>query len=217
MKVDREQFLKAVKFIKSAILVTDRLEPLGFVHVRIDEGKAILTAADHCVVKRVTLLEPAQMEVGDAKPFEKVEMNGVDITGAILRQKFMIHKPTLEAFETLCSKHKQKFKDSADQTLKLIEIGPTELVSHRDSIQYEQPAISYPLQKVEDFLHVVPEPVEETGVFADVILTAFKEFNDKAALSVTFSGPAGAVYIEQGDGEYQAAFGLVAPAGGGHE
>ena len=191
MKIDREQLIKAIKFLKHAILVTDRHEPLGFLHVRIDEGKAILTAADHYVAKRVTLIEPQQIEVdGPAK----TDPNG----------QFMISKATLEAFETLCSKHKQKFRDSSDPSNKIIEISADELVSHKDTIHYEQPAYSYPLEKVDDIFNRPGQPVGKLTIFPDVVLSAFKDFNQKTPLIVSFSGQSGAVYIEQDD--YQAAF-----------
>ena len=147
MQLDRSQFLKAVKFLKPAILVTEGTEPMTNVHVKIVADRCQLTAANGVCGKRVTLVTPAQIA------FDETEKPDDD-------QEFMIDKATLESFETLCQKHKAIFERAAkaDQTLKLIDIFSNVLESHKDRLNYIQPLGTF--KDIGSFFFLrMPEPI----------------------------------------------------------
>ena len=196
MQLDRSQLIKAIKFLKHAIMVSNRLDPLGHVHVKIEGDVCQLTASNHECGKRVILTKPQQLT--HEKPYEPEPF-----------QQYVIDKATLEAFEVLCTKHKQIFERAAkiDHSLKLIEIEPTKLTSSQTDIDYLQPIFEkkenqYPNLDVLFFAN--KEFVKDMKVNPLVVLDALKEFNNH--VDVSFSGVNGPVYMATEDLTYQAFF-----------
>ena len=135
MQLDRSKLIKAIKFLKPAISkadeaeqkISDKIKALTYIHVRIDEGKCIMTAADGHMGKRVILERSPQLLL------EPTEQDP--------DQEFLIPRATIEAFETLCQKHKARFEKLAkiDHSLKFVDIFSDSLESHKNVITYEQP------------------------------------------------------------------------------
>jgi len=200
MLLDRSEMIKAIKFLKPAILKADeseqdtseKIRALTHVHVKIEGDVCTMTAGDGHCGKRVILNHLAQLML---ETEEKEIHDG----------NFLIPRATLEAFETLCSKHKAKLEKSSriDHSLKFIDIFPDALESHKDRIEYNQPVgVVYP--EIDRFFHTGADPVEHLNVNAGVVIDALKEFT--CNIQITFSGEDGPVYIQTEDMTFQAFF-----------
>ncbi len=198
MRLDREQFLKAVKFLKPAILVSDNQTPMTYLHVKVEREKCQLTATDHYCGKRAILLRPITVE--DDNDFEPEF------------QEYLITKPSLEAFETLCAKHKKKLEAAGkrDPGVKLIDISDKILESNGVFINYKQPAgLEFPM--LESFFEAPRYPIGSIKANPSVVLTAFKEFDARKEVEITMSGHDGPVNIQQEDFNFQAFFLPIRP------
>jgi DNA polymerase III sliding clamp (beta) subunit (PCNA family) len=199
MKLDREQFIKAVKFLKPAIMVSEAEDSKNYVHVIIDQDKCQLTACDGAVGKRVTLIKPNQIDFVD---------NGRDLDDV---KEYLIDKPMLEAFETLCQKHKKKLekkmyrgaKKDVDLSLKVIEISSNILISHRDELNYKQPTCTYP--DLNKYFQAYGERMTGLKANPQVVIDALKECPD-SEVEFTFCGEGQAVFIETEDRLFQSFF-----------
>jgi hypothetical protein len=200
MQLDRSVLLKAIKFLKPAISKadeeeqkhSDKIKALTHVHVRIDAGKCIMTAGDGTCGKRVHLKRPSQLVLVGKE--EKTP-----------DQEYLIPRATIEAFETLCQKHKAKFEKSAkiDHSLKLIDIFDTSLESHKNVIRYEQPiGLEYP--DLDQFFFANKEPVTDIKFSSGVVIDCLKEFG--CHVEISFAGQREAVYICNDGAEYEAFF-----------
>lgn len=190
MKLSREDFIKAARFVLPAVKDSEQqTDPLGFVNVNIEGGVCQLTTGNGFVAKRAVLTRVAQLEIDGAPQDETAT--------------FMIPKATLEGFLTICAKHKARFDKSTDATLKLVEIGSTELESHTDVIQYDQPVFSYP--DLSTVFEVTGEPTKEMIFDADSITKALKGFTGHVESMLCGDS----VYLSQDDMMFQAVFMLV--------
>lgn len=191
MKIDREELIRAIKFIKPAILMTEQEDTRNYVHVKIEAGKMQLTACNGYCGKRAILVQSTQIDFME----QQEEREG----------EFLINKPTLESFETLCTKHKAIFEKAAkaDASLKLVEIKDNELISCRDSISYNQPIGHYP--DIDRFFQYNRASTDRLLVDPKIMLDIFKEFGH-GAVEINFSGEIDPVYVQQGDLTYQAFF-----------
>ncbi len=128
MQINREQFIKAIKFLKPAIIDSDLPIAENHVHVVVDGPRCVLTSYNCQIAKRATLFKPMlpQDIEGGEEAHEQAE--------------FLIPKTTLLSFEIMCQKHRQKLeKSKSDLSLSVIDIFQTSLESHKDSVRYEQP------------------------------------------------------------------------------
>ena len=202
MLLDRSEMIKAIKFLKPAILkadeseqnTSDKIKALTHVHVKIEGDFCTMTAGDGYCGKRVILNHPSQLMLDEEKENEDGQ--------------FLIPRATLEAFETLCSKHKAKLEKSSriDHSLKFIDIFPDALESHKDRIEYNQPVgVVYP--EIDRFFHTGADPVEHLDANACVAIDALKEFTGN--IQITFSGEDGPVYIQTEDMMFQAFFMVI--------
>lgn len=189
MRLNRTELLNAIKFLKPAIL-TGSTGSMSCLHVKIDEGKAILTAGNGFVGKRVLLLEPAQLDLIEEPEEPK-------------HYEFMIPRSTLEGFETICQKHKARFKDSPDQTLQIVDITPHFLESHKDKLEYFQPVESFP-DLNGYFIGSGPIPATELLLQSEYAIDALKEFKGRVRMMLT--GNSGHVQLSNFDESYQAFF-----------
>ena len=200
MQLNREKFIKAIKFLKPAILkadqeeaeISEKIKERTFIHVKFDEGKCQLTTYDGYCGKRVILEKPQQLEIDQKEDDDE-------------HASFLIPRETAEGFEVLCIKHKSKFEKASkrDHSLKLIEIGPYQLVSHKDINRYEQPiGIHFP--NIDPLFFVNKAPVQDIKFNSMRVIDALKEFNNH--VDVSFSGINGPVYMATEDLTYQAFF-----------
>lgn len=204
MKLNRKEVIEAIGFLKPAITTTERVELGNHMQVQFDDGKAIFSALDIYIGKRVTLVEAVLPE----KIETKVLLSGADgmehdITK--LLDTFLIPKATVEAFETLCKKHKAKLKKAAerDPEMGIIEITANELISYTDTIEYKQP-IGLGFIKLDDFLtdskQAKAEFYANSGMLADVL----KGFNKGKPVEFDLLGDNGPIYLHQNDQKYEA-------------
>lgn len=196
MKLQRDELLKAIAFLKPAILVSDQPSPLEYVHVKTMGERCQLTAANHYFGKRATLFTPQQLE------FEEREKEP--------DQEFMIDKPLL-------SKHKAAFSKAVktDHTLNFIDIFPNRLESHKDVWEYNQPKLSYPdldryfvegNYNIENFRFNPSYAVDVLKEFPGVVHTTFAESKEHPGFTER-------VYMQIESGEYQAFFCPIIPKG----
>ncbi|NIA29476.1 MAG: hypothetical protein GWP06_06135 [Actinobacteria bacterium] len=151
-----------------------------------------MTAYDGYCGKRVVLEKPQQLEI---EPKWEENEDG----------EFLINRETAEAFEILCTKHKAKFEKVSrrDHSLRLIEIGPFSLDSHKDTLNYLQPVgIHFP--NIDPLFFASKKPVQNITFNSMRVLDAMKEFNNH--VDVSFSGENGPVYVCTEDLTYQAFF-----------
>lgn len=184
MQLYREEFLKAIKFLKPAILTDDRPDPLTCLHVKIDATTCVLTAGNYYIGKRVTLTSPMIPE--------DIEKSGSPQEYA----DFLIPLSTLLSFETLCLKHKAKFKDTTDLSLKLIDIFKDRLESFKDFITYQQP-ITPPFPNLFKFFSLEISNMAVVGKIRwkhDLMIDAMKEFDE--VVEVYFNGETGHIYFK---------------------
>ncbi len=190
MKIDREQLLKAIKFLKPAIYQGENDDPMNFVHVSIDGDNCQLTACNGKIGKRVILTRSLQQDIED----DQEDNDALE---------YLIDKATLESFETLCQKHKAKIKPAAkDQTLKLIRISSHTLTSFSDRIIYRQPACTFP--DIDKYFQSGVSSVDYLHINSTYLIDALKEFND--VIEVKMSGTDGPIYMKSDDLTYQAFF-----------
>lgn len=195
-KLDRQELLKAISFLKPAIMESKQPNSLEYVHVKTMGEECQLTAANGFLGKRLTLLKPQQLEFEE--PVSQKDM------------KFMIDKPILEAYEKLLQKHKTAFSKAvkSDHTLNYIDISPEVLGSHKDIFRYNQTKFTYPdIDKffVEgkfklDHLRFNPEFVIDTlKGFPGIVHVSFEEHEKHPNIPQR-------VYMQIETGEYQAFF-----------
>jgi len=192
MRLDRQQFIHAAKFVKSAILVSEETSPACYVHVLVDGDKCVLTATDGQCGKRVILVRPpAPMDIETGQPADE-------------HLEFMIPKPALEAFQTLCEKHNARLKDhiKRDMSLGHIDIGPNSLESYKDSIEYVQPPYHFP--DTSRFFDMNKTAISEFCAVPDVMAKALKDFDKVHEITVSLSE--NIVHVQQFSGAYQAWF-----------
>lgn len=196
MKLDRQELLKAIAFLKPAIMVSDQPKPFNYVHVKTMGERCQLTTADGYCGKRATLFEPQQLS------FDEKEVR--------VNQEFMIDKPILEAYEKLLSKHKTAFEKAArtDHTLRYVDISDSALESHKDSLSYNQPLVSYP--DIEKYFVEGNFSLSDLRFDSELVIATLKEF--KGVVYVSFeehekhSGIPQRVFMQTERGEYQAFF-----------
>jgi len=135
MQLDRAEFLKAVDFLKPVIGSDKNTgDWKNHVHVSIDGITCTLTAGNTQQGRRVVLEKPDI-------PID-IEADQIEDNRDIVEQyDFLINRPNLESFVTLCRKHKAKFEGAAkkDLTLRFIDIFSDQLESHKTTIRYMQP------------------------------------------------------------------------------
>ena len=196
MKLDRTELLKAIKFLKPAIMESEEPNALEYVHVKTIGERCQLTAGNKHCGKRATLFTPQQLTFDEKEELEDME--------------FMIDKPILEAYEKLLSKHKTAFSKAVktDNTLNYIRISPFMLESHKDTLRYNQPKFSYP-----DLDKFFVEGNYETNDFTldpVIAIDAMKEFVGDVQISFAehreYPGHIERVYMQSKSGEYQAFF-----------
>lgn len=200
MQLDRSELLKAIKFLKPAISkadqseqnVSDQIKALTHVRVKIEDDVCTMTASDGYCGKRVILNKPPQLLLeGEPEKPENIQC--------------LIPRATLEAFETLCQKHKSKFEklSKIDHSLKMVDIYPDALESHKDRLEYSQPVgIHFP--DLDQLFFASGAPVQDIKVNPLIVIDALKEFH--GSVEITFSGANRPVHIKTEDLTFQAFF-----------
>ena len=198
MQIDREQFLKAVKFLKPAMLISDYPDAKNYLHVKIEGDNCQLTTSDGHCGKRVTLTRCMQLAIDEDEPLDP-------------DQGYLIDKATLEGFETICQKHKTKFakKSKSDQSLRLIDISSQILESHEDALSYYQSKLTFP--EIDEYFEAKTSPVKSLKISPPIAIDVLKEF--PGVVQMFFNGEEEAIYIRSHDITYQAFFMPIEPEG----
>ena len=187
MQLYREEFLRAVAFVKHAILVSEATSALTYMHVTIKKERCRFTAADHFCGKRALLYRPITIQAEDIDEPEN--------------QDFLISKAALESFETLCTKHRAKLKDAIkrDPSLRLIEIGPNELESHGVVLTYDQPKIGEAYPALDQYFDADRQEVTTMLANPKVISTVLKGFDVNKTIEIIYAGEEGPICVHDGD------------------
>lgn len=191
MKLNRQQFIKAISFLKPAILKSDEPVAESHLHVVVDGPMCVLTSYNTKIAKSVTLFKPVMPK--DIEGDEEIQET----------DDFLINLPTLESFETMCKKHKQKFDGKKDLSLSSIDIFSNKLESHKDFIKYEQP-IGTRFPDMSGLFDISPQ---YDGVNFDgldyhmvwdyeLMLAVMKEFGGH--IDVVFTSTEGPIYFKRG-------------------
>jgi hypothetical protein len=202
MKLDRNELLRAIAFLKPAIFESEQPHVLEYMHVQTIGERCQLTTSNGKCGKRVTLFSPQQLQFGEE------EERQID-------REFMIDKPILEAYEKLLQKHRAAFSKAAKavHTLNYIDIGPFALESHKDTLKYEQPKLSYP--DLDDFFVDGNFTLSEIRFDPTLVSDVLKSFPGFCYASFEgheeYPGCAKRVYLQIESGEYQAFFCPVIP------
>lgn len=194
MILDREQLIKAIKFLKPAIFVSDTSTALCYVHVKVENETCYLTSSNYGCGKRVTLQKPPQIA------FDEKETPIED-------QEFLIDRDIIDGYLAILQSHKKTFDKTSDRSLKLVEIGPTELKSFTKTITHRQPGIVYPDLESQFFANM--EEVDRIHIDPMVLIDVLKEFPGIA--EIKFAGTEDAAYVKSGD--FEAFFNLESQPG----
>jgi len=200
MQLNRVEFLKAVKFLKPAIMKCANPVSESHLHVVVDGPRCVMTAYNTHIGKRATLFKPMLPEDIEKAPEDIQE-----------QAEFLINLPTLESFETLCQKHNGLFGKSGDLSLKSIDIFPGRLESFKDFVKYEQPVgaifpdigifFSNPLGV---YSMEFPNIAQHMVWNFENMIDCMKEFNGH--VDVVFTGSEGPIYFKNENLNYEAVF-----------
>lgn len=201
MKVDREEFINAAKFLTPAIFDMEEQNAMKYVHARVDEGKMILTATNGHIGKRRILVEPEVPETIDR--YQK-KQNG-EIDDELEEVSFMIDKATFEAFTILCKKHKAALSEKVKKSpeMRIIHISRSTLESGANVDTYRQPdGLQFP--DVSMFFQAKKKAASEIQINPGLFKDALTGFENSKPVEVSLCEKDGIVHFQQDNLTYEA-------------
>lgn len=192
MKLNRAEFLQAVKFLKTALSENQSRQSITCLYAEKKSNKCILTAANAFIIKRVTL----DIIFGQDE-FEKPDIN------------FMIDQPALYGFESILNSQSGPEPvcevcaeiEGDEPTFEFIEISETKLLSKRICIVYEQPECDYP--DLDKLFYPEGKGCKEFALTPNFLKHVASDYPGREAIKVTVVDAKKAILIEQKHTGYQ--------------
>lgn len=193
MILDRLEFLKAVGFLKPAIVTDQDTSAFHSLHLRVEQDRVVLTAGNSDIAKKVVMVRPISTDEMSKEQLEKDKPH-----------QFMIPYSNLMSFETLIKKHKAKAKKlgKKDQGYLYIEIEKDRLESFGVELVYTQPSCEY--RDFESGFDVQKGPVSEIFLVSSNAEKAFKGFDGSSPVEVSMCGDGKAIHLFQKSTKFEA-------------
>lgn len=192
MLLDRLEFLKAVGFVKPA-MVEDTDTAFNCLHVKVYDDQCYLYAGNGNLSKKAHIVRPITTE-------EAADM-GVKDT----KETFLIPFSAMHSFEQLVKKHKKKAKKLSknDASYLYIEISKDNLESFGMDVVYKQPSHD-PVNFEDDFN--IQRSVAEDAIILNPKETAnaMKGFDGSKPVEVTTTGEGSPIHFHQKSTSFEA-------------
>lgn len=182
MKINRVEFLNALKFLKPAICQNDLRRNLMCVHCLSQGERMQMTATNSFIIKRVTLNGKSEID-----------------------SEYMITSKQIDDIMTICEKHKGK---KSNWPFYRIDIEPEKFVSGKVLIEIEQPQREFP--NLDRLFSPQGGGTDYFGITGRLLIDVLKGFDHGSgrrrppAMKITCKSKESPILIEQDQTTYQA-------------